>query len=410
MKPEHLHWGGALVLLVTAGACVGDGSTSGTGVGSESNPCFANKTCDTGLTCVSDVCVKLDGGATDAPLQEDVSDAAPTCDGNLCGSMCVDDFQTNAAHCGRCDHSCLGGLCSAGACLPVQLAMGQGNGGAIAVNATTVYWTLLESLGPWIKSVPIDGGSTTTIATSTNVDGGALYGGANGVVLDSTSVYWTVGNNNNLVMKAPLGGGPNVVLTGGQANPAIIVATATTLYWPNFNYSGNNVESVSIDGGVATVIAPNQSNPGSIAIDASNIYWVNYALSGQSTVMKYPLIGGSPTLIATDTSNGASGIAVDSANVYWTNNVTGRINKVSVNGGTITSIASGQSAPAFVAVDATWVYWTNPGDGTVAAVSTTGGTPKTIASNQTKVSGMTIDAVAVYWTTGLGTIMKVAKP
>ncbi len=51
-------------------ACVGDdpttnsGNDEGGGPGSIGNACFANGTCDQGLSCISNVCVDLDSGAS----------------------------------------------------------------------------------------------------------------------------------------------------------------------------------------------------------------------------------------------------------------------------------------------------------------------------------------------------------
>lgn len=67
---------GALGLM----ACVGDGGTTNTdggdSTGSEGKPCYANKTCNAGLTCISDVCVDL--GKVDAAT-DGSSDAPAAC-------------------------------------------------------------------------------------------------------------------------------------------------------------------------------------------------------------------------------------------------------------------------------------------------------------------------------------------
>jgi uncharacterized protein YfaQ (DUF2300 family) len=80
-----------LLALVVASACVGDntvvppdGGTDASTIGSLGQPCFSNGTCNAGLTCISNVCVQLDAGGTDAPIdspndqQTDASDAATT--------------------------------------------------------------------------------------------------------------------------------------------------------------------------------------------------------------------------------------------------------------------------------------------------------------------------------------------
>lgn len=75
MKPRRLPFLLTLgfLALAVASACVGDSTTTPDGgtdastVGSLGQPCFSNGTCNTGLTCISNVCVQLDGGGTDAP-------------------------------------------------------------------------------------------------------------------------------------------------------------------------------------------------------------------------------------------------------------------------------------------------------------------------------------------------------
>jgi hypothetical protein len=74
------------ILTLELAACVGDGAGTGNDggtTGSNGKPCYPNKTCDTGLTCVSDVCVdlsKLDASA-DATT-DGWSDGAAACPTN----------------------------------------------------------------------------------------------------------------------------------------------------------------------------------------------------------------------------------------------------------------------------------------------------------------------------------------
>jgi hypothetical protein len=72
----------AFVALFAFVRCVGDSSSGGKDAGpdvdltgSEGHACFPNITCDTGLTCISSVCVNLDSGTNDAAPQTDSGDA-----------------------------------------------------------------------------------------------------------------------------------------------------------------------------------------------------------------------------------------------------------------------------------------------------------------------------------------------
>ena len=75
---------------------------------------------------------------------------------------------------------------------------------------------------------------------------------------------------------------------------------------------------------------------------------------------KVALNGGTPVILA---PTGGQGIAVDDASVYWTDfGNPGSVNKVSINGGPATVLATNLQYPAGIAVDSTSVYWVNSGD------------------------------------------------
>lgn len=76
------------MMLALAG-CVGDsGGSNDAGsdadlTGTEGHACFANKTCNAGLSCISDVCVSLDAGSSDAASSDATADAPPDAGSNL---------------------------------------------------------------------------------------------------------------------------------------------------------------------------------------------------------------------------------------------------------------------------------------------------------------------------------------
>src|SRR3989338_8856135 len=146
-----------------------------------------------------------------------------------------------------------------------------------------------------------------------------------------------------------------------------------------------------------------------IAVDSTNTYWTDYATSG--TVKKVSISGGTVTTLASGL-NKPLDIAVDSTNVYWTEyNSSGTVKKVSISGGTVTTLASGLNNPASIAIDSTNVYWTeNNSSGTVKNVSISGGTVTTLASGQSYPYGIAVDSTNVYWTefTTTGTVKKVS--
>jgi hypothetical protein len=67
---------------VSSGACGTDYSTQNKAAGSEGGACYGNGTCDDGLTCASNVCVRLDGASssTDGAVATDgaASEGSPS--------------------------------------------------------------------------------------------------------------------------------------------------------------------------------------------------------------------------------------------------------------------------------------------------------------------------------------------
>src|SRR3972149_83535 len=147
-------------------------------------------------------------------------------------------------------------------------------------------------------------------------------------------------------------------------------------------------------------------SPYHIAVDSTNTYWTDYATSG--TVKKVSISGGTVTTLASGLSSPAN-ITVDSTNVYWTEfTTTGTVKKVSISGGTVTTLASGLNEPWDIAIDSKNVYWTeNNSTGTVKKVSISEGTVTTVASGLNYPIGIAVDSTSIYW--AAGDINKIVK-
>src|ERR1041385_5615350 len=137
--------------------------------GAEGNPCFANGTCNAGLSCRSKTCVNLDpdsgaggagasGGATSSGGTASSGGAAASggmtssggatasggatsaggASGSGGGTTCT-DTQHDAKNCGACGHDCGDGECLLGVCQPALFARAT-TVVKIVLTATDVYF------------------------------------------------------------------------------------------------------------------------------------------------------------------------------------------------------------------------------------------------------------------------------
>jgi hypothetical protein len=197
-----------------------------------------------------------------------------------------------------------------------------------------------------------------------------------GVAVDNTSVYWTNAGSclnascTGALLSVPINGGTPVTLASSLGLPRDVVVDGTNLYWTQ-NRDGA-VMKTSIQGGSPTplaVLGPSQTTTYTtqgIVVDAVNAYWrVGTDTSGQypASVLQVPLTGGSPKAIAFGQTG--LGIATDRKNLYWISaNNSGMIMKAPPGGNPLTTLASGIGAGR-MAVDATSVYWTAEAAGNV---------------------------------------------
>jgi hypothetical protein len=309
----------------------------------------------------------------------------------------------------HCDHHTLSNDAQANAlvCKPVGPA-------GVQVHNGTVYWTVYEGVeGGSILSIPVDGGTSTTIAAQQNHPWG--------LAVDDQNVYWVNYANSDLleftgitsdagsVMQAPLDGGSPLALATGVTSPFGIAIDETNVY---FTTSDGNVESVPIGGGAATTLMANQALPRGIAVDRTYVYWANFGLSanannpGGSIARVNKNDGGSYQVLANNTdADEAIAIAVDSNRVYFaTYGSGGQVMSVPIDGDAgATVLAPAQSTPLWLAIDSANVYWTNSGlQQSVMTVPLGGGTPRPIVSDGPSwmfqmVLGIAVDSTSLYF-------------
>jgi hypothetical protein len=105
----------------------------------------------------------------------------------------------------------------------------------VVADTSHLYFT-----GSDVYSIPLSGGTVTTIAVP--------FGSPIGLAVDGSNVYFTAGANSSFgeVLRAPLTGGSVTTLATGQANPGGIAVDGTSVYW----VTGGTSASSSTDGTV----------------------------------------------------------------------------------------------------------------------------------------------------------------
>lgn len=324
-------------------------------------------------------CTSTDGGGADGGSPDGdaaTTDASPTCDGGTCILASSQDSPDDIiVYDGAVYWRSGGGApgafsvvkrCAVTGCGGTPTVLSPGGvqtGGGFWVDAAGFFWTD-TTLGRVVQC-PLTGCGAETVLAS-GLDHPSY------LALDATSVYWTIGGSSGSVWKCPRSGcvGAPTELAALQEKPVSLVVDGANLYWANI--TTGSVVTCPIGGcGLPTVLG---TTPGpqpytyNIAVDATNVYWTG---QNSGVVMKCAKAGcgGTPTVLASGQQL-PHGIATDGTNVYWVNRSNGTANsgtiqKCAVGGcaGGPTTIASGQDTPSKIAVDGTKVYWTGGGAG-----------------------------------------------
>jgi hypothetical protein len=185
----------------------------------------------------------------------------------------------------------------------------------VVTSGTTLYFTLGGSNSD-VLSVPVGGGTPTTIATAQKFP--------NGLALDSTYVYWGAFAANQGVAKYPRAGGPVTnVVSNGYSQCLQMAADGTNVYFGTYSSNGD-VYQATPSGGNLVHLASGQTNPYAFAVDGSYVYWTDSTTLG--AIMRVPIGGGTVTKLASD--NIPNQIAVDAQAIYWASGGNGTIMKL----------------------------------------------------------------------------------
>ena len=198
-----------------------------------------------------------------------------------------------------------------------------------------------------------------------------------------------------------------IVLAGSLNRPAAVVVDNLRVFWTDVYGNGTSGTLLVKNkaGGAVTELADfGASEELAISSDGVSVLW--YTLVN---IAKVPAAGGSVSVVTAQQN--VKGLAVDTDTVYFlregtwsgTYNKDGSVSRISINGGTVTPLATDQDWPMAVAVDANNVYWVNQGTapdlGKVMRMPKGGGTPAEVASGQIMPCGIAVNASAVFWMT-----------
>lgn len=338
-----------------------------------------------------------DGAASEAslpPVAEGgiATDAAveAATDGSVvdCG-----DVATSPKNCGACGHDCLGGTCSAGKCQPLVLANNDPGLGAVAIDATTIYYVAENA--SVIRKLPVTGGPIVDV----HFTGTAPHA----LVLDGDRISWD----------DQFGAGTFVFASGEKrqdftSGVRALAKTAGGLYM---------VTSLSIEywnrdlTQSLRTFGQTGSSP-AIVVDDTYAYW-----SSTLQIRRVGIGDDAVANVVTGLTAVPTSMAIDATYVYWTTSTKVlRATKAVGTGWTVTELVTGETSAAALEVDATGLYWISLGSGNVRHAPLAGGAAVTLATTGVQLTSpsfqhmIALSPTAIYFASTIdGTLSRLAK-
>ena len=326
------------------------------------------------------------------------------CTDTVCGSACI-DTTSNAANCGACGHSCLGGTCQGGACKPFTVVAGQSSVNAIYLDNTSIYWAVELGQGPVdaIRRAPLLGNADKSAQDLSTIADNVYR-----ITGNSTALYWGNWGSTQSVLTVPKAGGMTTVFAANDDGPSNVSLNASNVFWAQGSSNGGVVRKPLTSGAIVK-LTPTYDTPETLAIDGSNAYFDTGGAT--ASIMKVPLTAtaGNPAPVgfAFD-QNYPKKMALDSNYVYWlTSDTKPFVRKVPIAGGTTTTLYSSAAYLGDLAIDGNYAYFTT---GTsLMRVPLAGGAAVTLATGVGGSGwGLAVNDTAIYFA-GSSTILALAK-
>lgn len=354
-----------------------------------------------------------------APADQDGSasssgDAAPVVDASHDGAPPCDDVRSSSAHCGACNHDCLGDRCEDGRCVATPVATTAAGGFGIDVDAQNVYWSVSYGDGIGGQVLRVDKNATGAVGTvlidspqprfdpvDVRVDGSYV------VVADRSP-----GSGTSALYRVPAAGGG----VAGLAACAVDGVSGLAVGSSEFYFASSRTDNTSVyhaaksGATCAPAVAEGWNGLAQIALDDGILYLTqpNVASSPAGSLFAVPVGSDTPVAIASDTVVGAWGVHVDGDSILVSTEE-GAVLRVAKDGSSTTSLSSEvEGLPRGLAADATHVYWANAVAGEIVSYDRETKARRVLASGQTGVQLLASDATRLYWLTSTH-VMRLAK-
>jgi hypothetical protein len=198
--------------------------------------------------------------------------------------------------------------CGAGGCnnLPTTIAANQAGPIALAADSSNLYWT---TQGGQVMQCALGGcsGNPTALATVA----GLQPLGIGALAVDATSVYWSDSGGIEKCSIAGCSGAPTTLVAAQQAYG--LVTDGTNVYWTDYQ-NGFVYQCPNTGCAQPTVLASALDHPNNLAVDASNVYWA----SGDGTINKCDLAGCANGVVTMASGqNGPGRLVLDDTRIYW---------------------------------------------------------------------------------------------
>jgi hypothetical protein len=268
----------------------------------------------------------------------------------------------------------------------------------VSLDGTEIYWLEAPGVGPpgRIKKVQKLGGPMHTVVDNLNSPSMMMI--HNGQFYFTERPTWEGGGR--IAKMATSGGTISTVMSGIAYGRSPFTADDSYIYVGD----GRTLEKIPIEGGLAEQLAVATDFITNVVTDGAFVYWAE-----AHAIRKVSVNGGAAVDLSMPTLVGEilTYVTVENGMAYWieeTNSV-GAIKKVSVNGGPVETILSGQSGLSQLVADQNNVYFLQGPN--LMKMSVNGGPLTTMAFEFFGLS-FTQDLTHLYWTS-FGGVFSVNK-